>query len=246
MSRVMSVAGLAGVVLVMAAAAPAQAQEIEVSGNVSIANDYAFRGISQTLEEPALQGGLDLGFPMGFYAGVWGSSVNFGEDLGAGPRAQLELDGYAGIAPTVGPLALDLGGIYYTYPGAADGRNYNFFEVYGSAGVEAGPVGVGVSGAYSPDFFAGSGTGFFGGAEASAGIPDTPFGLSGSFGRQWIETNANFGTPDYSVWSAGASADVSGFGLGASVVGTSLDEDECFGGSELCGTRLIVSVGRSL
>ena len=246
MSRVMSVAGLAGVLLVMAGAGPAQAQEVEVSGNVSIANDYAFRGISQTLEEPALQGGLDVGFPMGFYAGVWGSSVNFGEDLGIGPRAQLELDGYAGCAPTVGPIALDLGGIYYGYPGAADERNYDFVELYGSAGAEAGPVSVGLSGAYSPDFFAGSGTGFFGGAEASFGIPDTPVGLNGSFGRQWIEINENFGTPDYSVWTVGASADVAGFGLGANVVGTSLDDNECFGGSDLCGTRVIVSVGRSL
>lgn len=246
MSRALSAAAVGGLLLVVSGAAAAHAQEVEVSGNVSIASDYAFRGISQTLEEPALQGGLDLGLPYGIYAGVWGSSINFGEDLGIGPRAQLELDGYVGITPTVGPLALDLGGIYYGYPGAASARNYDFVELYGSVGRELGPISAGLTGAFSPDFFAGSGRGIFGGVEASAGIPGMPVGVDGAFGRQTIEDHAAFGTPDYTVWSIGGSAEAAGFGFGASVVGTSLEEGECFGGTDLCGTRLIVSVGRSL
>ena len=31
----------------------------EFSGNVSVGTDYVFRGYSQTLEEPTVQGGLD-------------------------------------------------------------------------------------------------------------------------------------------------------------------------------------------
>ena len=57
---------------------------------MAITSDYVYRGISQTLEEPALQGGFDVGTAFGGYLGVWGSSVNFGEDLGVGPRAQAQ------------------------------------------------------------------------------------------------------------------------------------------------------------
>src|SRR5688500_15812419 len=72
--------------------APAPAPACALTGNVGITTDYAFRGISQTLREPALQGGVDLTGPAGMYAGIWGSSLNFGEDLEAGPRAQVEVD----------------------------------------------------------------------------------------------------------------------------------------------------------
>ncbi|MEX2583234.1 MAG: TorF family putative porin, partial [Gemmatimonadota bacterium] len=223
-----------------------QAQEVEVSGNVSLASDYAFRGISQTFEEPAVQGGLDFGGPSGLYAGVWGSTVNFGEDLTIGPRAHMELDVYAGIAPTVAGFDLDVGGLYYAYPGAESDRSYDFFELYGSAGRALGPVGLGVSAAYSPDFFGGSGAGVWYGAEASAGVPGSPITVDGSIGKQSIDDNLTWGTPDYLAWSAGLGAELLGLALGAMVTGTDLSEGDCFGGSDLCNTRVIVSVGRGL
>ncbi|HUE96649.1 MAG TPA: TorF family putative porin [Longimicrobiaceae bacterium] len=247
MSRESFIAGVAGLVLMVGGPMSAQAQEeVEVRGNVSLTSDYTFRGISQTLEEPAVQGGLDVSGPLGLYAGVWGSSINFGEDLGIGPRAQLEMDAYVGIAPSAGPLALDFGALYYGYPGAAEARDYDFVELYGSAGTDIGPVSAGLTGAYSPDFFARSGTGWFGGAEASLAVPGTSIGLDAALGRQWIEINDNFGTPDYTFWSVGATTEVVGLGVGAAVVGPSLDNGQCFGGSDLCRTRLIVSVGRGL
>src|SRR6185437_12234796 len=49
------------------------------SANVGLTTDYVFRGISQSGEEPAIQGGVD--FTCGrFYAGVWGSSIDFDGD----------------------------------------------------------------------------------------------------------------------------------------------------------------------
>ena len=83
MKRMMSVLAVPALLL---ATAPLHAQEEEksglgdwLSGNVSLTSDYTFRGISQTLQQPALQGGMDLRHPSGFYLGTWGSSVNFGE-----------------------------------------------------------------------------------------------------------------------------------------------------------------------
>ena len=68
--------------------------------------------------------------------------------------------------------------------------------------------------------------------------------LDGSFGRQTIEENETWGTPDYTAWSVGASAEVLGASLRAGATGTDLETEECFvGGSELCEPRLILSVG---
>jgi uncharacterized protein (TIGR02001 family) len=229
--------------LLSTGAVAAAAQEVELTGNVSLASDYAFRGISQTLEEPAVQGGLDVAGPAGVYVGAWGSSVNFGEEL---PRAQLELDVYGGIAPSVAGFDLDLGALYYLYPGSKSDNNYDFYELYGGVGRTLGPVGLGVSAAYSPEFFAASGTGVWLGAEASVGVPGTSLTLDGSLGQQSIEDNGRWGTPDYMAWSAGVGTELFGASLGATVTGTDLDEGECFGGAEICNTRVILSVGRGM
>lgn len=237
--------GFTGALLLLVATGTANAQ-VELSGNVLITNDYVFRGLSQTSEEPAVQGGIDLSGPSGLYVGTWGSNLNFGEDLSVGPRAHLELDLYGGIAPSAAGFDFDFGGIYYAYPGAASVRDYNYYELYAGVARALGPVTAGVNGAYSPDFFAASGAATYGGVDLSFGIPQSPVTLDGTVGYQYIELNDVFGTPDYLTWSAGASANVFGLGLGAAVTGTDLDEDDCFGGSDLCAPRFIISVGRDL
>ena len=235
------------------AAAPLQAQEEAssfadwLSGNVSLTTDYTFRGISQTLQQPALQGGMDLRHPSGFYLGTWGSSVNFGEvnldDMG--PRAQLEVDVYGGVGFTLLPVAtFDLGAIYYMYPGAGGARSYDFLELGLGASRTMGPLSAGLQAKYSPDFFAGSGDGIYYGA--SAGIPVSLFTVSGNVGKQLIEDNATFGTPDYVEWGAGASVGWRGFTIGGKVVGTNLEESECFAGTDYCGTRVLASVSRAM
>ena len=60
-----------------------------VSANVSFASDYVWRGMTQS-DGPAIQGGFDFEAESGFYAGIWGSNVNFNDGAGS------ELDYYAG------------------------------------------------------------------------------------------------------------------------------------------------------
>lgn len=58
-------------------AAPASAQsDIDVAFNAGVVSDYVFRGFSQTAEDPAIQGGVDL-TAGSFYAGAWASNVDF-------------------------------------------------------------------------------------------------------------------------------------------------------------------------
>ena len=42
-----------------------------VTGNISLVSDYRFRGISQTFEKPAIQGGFDYAHASGIYLGNW-------------------------------------------------------------------------------------------------------------------------------------------------------------------------------
>ena len=67
------------------------------AGNVALTTDYRYRGITQTFNDPALQGGFVLSHETGLYAGVWGSNVDFGG------TAHLELDSLAAHPKEVAP-----------------------------------------------------------------------------------------------------------------------------------------------
>ena len=95
------------------AAAPASPHSF--SGNMSLVSDYRFRGISQTYHKPALQGGFVYSHSSGFYAGNWNSNINEGAGF---PSGNLEMDFYGGWKNTWGDWGLDLGAIYYAYPGS--------------------------------------------------------------------------------------------------------------------------------
>lgn len=55
--------------------APAAAPAVTATANVNLVSQYRFRGIDQTWNRPAVQGGADLSLPSGVYAGVWASNV---------------------------------------------------------------------------------------------------------------------------------------------------------------------------
>jgi len=100
--------------VLLAAGATAHAQ---LSSTFTMANDYDYRGASQTARDVAMQGSLDYAADSGWYVGAWGSNVDFGRDI----DADLEVDLYTGYAGTIGEgLGWDVGVLYYTYPGESD------------------------------------------------------------------------------------------------------------------------------
>ena len=94
----------------MAGAAAAQ-DAPTVTFNVGLTSDYVFRGVSQTDESPALQGGVDVSSGI-FYGGLWASNVDFYDSTDA------EIDAYVGVKPTFGAVSADFGAIYYGYVNA--------------------------------------------------------------------------------------------------------------------------------
>ena len=108
-----------------AVAADAPASPHTLTANVGLYSQYVFRGLTQTNEEPALQGGFDYAHSSGFYLGVWGSNVSWlRENLtGSTPSStyksggSLELDFYGGYKGTVGDFGYDVGLLQFYYPG---------------------------------------------------------------------------------------------------------------------------------
>lgn len=92
----------------------------DLSGNVTVTNDYIWRGMSQGAEE-AIQAGIDYENDFGFYAGAWTSDVDFGGGV------DREVDLYAGLTrPLVaGVVDLTVGYIKYDY----QGEDFDFEEV---------------------------------------------------------------------------------------------------------------------
>lgn len=220
------------------AQAGTEASDFEFSGNAALTSEYSFRGIAQSDEHPALQGGFDVSHSSGFYAGIWGSNVDFND----GDEASLELDIYGGYSGALDKLNYDLGLIYYVYPGADSALDYDFVEGAVAVGYDFDLFSASASINYSPEYFADSGDAFYYAAAVAVPLP-YDLTLSGHVGYQTIDDNAAFGTPDYTDWSLGIDYDWNGFGLSAQYVDTDLDEPgECADG---CSSRLIFTVSRS-
>ncbi len=222
------------------AAAPAPAQENaygfpgKFTGNAGFVSDYSFRGISQTREKPALQGGIDYAHPSGFYVGVWGSSIDFNDT----DRASLEVDGYGGYSYIIDKWTLDGRFTYYAYPGAKTALDYDYYELGGSVTYDFGIPKLTGSVNYSPDYFGESGTGMY--YSLSTKVPLVyGFGVNGKIGHQSIDDAARFGVPSYTDWSAGITYDWRGFQLGLQYVDTNLSTSKCADG---CDAKGIASV----
>lgn len=188
-----------------------------VSSTITLTNDYDFRGVSQSAEDPALQASIDYADnKSGWYVGAWGSNVNFG-------NADLELDMYTGFTgKTDAGLGWDAGFIYYTY----DESRYNFPEIYSAFSYSFFKAKL----AYTNDWFGrdspGHASAFYLSADANVPVPAVPnLSVVGHIGR--TVGGANFdrytGFGDYTDLSAGVVYTIKKFDLGLKLVTTDAD-----------------------
>ena len=117
----------AAAVAVLLTAGAASAQDTpEIAWNVGVTSDYVFRGYSQTSEDPAIFGGVDLTIGS-FYAGAWASNVDFGDSTDA------EVDLYGGYRAEVSGFAIDVGVVGYLYTSQPSGADYDYAELKAAA-----------------------------------------------------------------------------------------------------------------
>jgi uncharacterized protein (TIGR02001 family) len=225
---------------VFAQASPAAAPEPSpITANVTLVNDYRFRGITQTNYQPAIQGGFDYAHESGLYIGNWNSTINWVNNTTYGTvNAPLEMNFYGGfkkelIAPG---FASDFGVLQYYYPqngiyGQNTMVNPNTTEIYAAQNYTFGPVtGFGKvsygltnifgipnsTGSYYLDLTSNLDTGFWG------------VSLNGHIGYQYVAGQpvssgpvTTAGVLSYTDWKLGATKDFGGgLALSASYVST--------------------------
>lgn len=105
----------------------------ELTANVSVTNNYIWRGLTQSINEGAVQGGIDYASESGFYAGTWTSNVSYD----AQDAYSYEHDMYFGFAGEASGLSYDIGYLYYNYD---ENAGFDFGEVYATIGM--GPASV--------------------------------------------------------------------------------------------------------
>jgi uncharacterized protein (TIGR02001 family) len=211
----------------------------EVAGNVTMATDYRFRGISQLKDSPspAIQGGFDLEFAEGFYVGTWASNVNFSEGA-------IEIDYYGGYSADLNEaVSYDVGVLYYSYPrDGVSGVDLDYWEVYGSIDWKGFTFGL----HYSPDYFAETDDFYYPYVDYSYDYDRWSF--SAHLGYNAFAEDDFLGNDDkYIDYSVGVTTDEWGVTWGLSLVGTDLDDDsDCFGDEDLCSLTVVASISKSL
>jgi uncharacterized protein (TIGR02001 family) len=220
---ILSISVAAAVAAPGLAAAQAAQSPHTFTGNVGLFSDYRFRGLSQTFERAALQGGFDYSHASGFYAGNWNSNVS----SALYPNANLEMDFYGGYKQAFGDFGVDLGAIYYYYPGSlATITNAQTGGTCTGCRIDNTELYVGGTWKFLSlkyfhaidDFFA---------------VPDTKnswyldgtatfdlgggWGLVGHVGRQKVK---RFDDASYTDWKLGVTKDIGGFVFGAAYVDT--------------------------
>lgn len=198
-------------------AAPAPAPTPALTGNIGVVSNYIFRGISQTQNHPALQGGFDYNHASGFYVGTWASNVAWvtRSDYKYKDNNSLEVDLYGGYKGAFADdFTYDVGLIKYYYPGTSMGNvTPDTMEVYGAIGWKfitlkysqtISQYMVGWSGTNGENT---RGSGYLD-LSANYDLGDG-WGVQGHVGHQKIK---NYSDASYTDWKLGVTKDV-GFGV---------------------------------
>jgi uncharacterized protein (TIGR02001 family) len=215
--------------------------------NVNLLSQYRFRGIDQTWGRPAVQGGVDVSLPQGFYAGLWASNIS-GNSY---PGGNLELDYHAGYNGKLGDdVTFTVGGYGYWYPGAnydqaacpsaayaapcaLPSQDMNTFEVNGGVTWRWFSYKLSVS---ATDYFgANTSTGYSRNTrgtlyhDLTATWPVTgSLSLTGHVGR--TDVHGSYGTinPDYTDWRVALAQTFEG-GWNASIAAIGASNDTMYG-----------------
>lgn len=246
------------------AAAPAAAEEKPswkgpfggtFNANFTFATDYSYRGISQTMRNPAFQMGFGYEtpqisdkIPVSAYISTWGSNVIF-----PGTGATFELDTIGGLRLKAlnEKLLVDLSWMRYNYPGSVPDIGFQEYGLLVGYDFDVAQLTFGVH--YSPNFFNSSGYAWYKQLLASVPLPfiklheDIAFKLFGSIGNQFVANNAAYGisSNNYWDWQTGLTMTAFTVDFSVSYIGTSVSSYQNCGNTQNCANRVLFTVSKT-
>lgn len=225
--------------------AVAPAWDIAFGG--AIMTDYISRGITQSDHGPAVNAYFEPRFNISptwqLYLGIAGTSTRLPQT----PSAEIDL--YGGVRPTFGPLALDLGAIYYWYPhgslilypnGNISLAEQSYWEIYLKPTWTVNDmITLGANGYFFNSWLNTGASGSYLSATAKVTLPGMPtdwgWYVSGEVGRLALgtpkfnlavyPTPADF--PDYTTWNVGLGLTYKVFTFDLRYYGTDLTKSNC-------------------
>ena len=257
MKKLIAAAGFAALVAAVPSVGMAQdkkeASPHTFTGNLNLVSEYRYRGISQTNNKPAVQGGFDYAHASGVYVGTWLTNVSWLSDGGAGTVSNsLEWDIYGGYKGAVGDFGYDVGLLYYYYPGKypAGFNSPDTLEAYIAGSYKT--VTLKYSHALTDlfGFIDSKGAGYL---DLSATYDlGNGFGLVGHYGYQMVPSTNGRSRSDcsYGDWKVGVTTEVVGMTVGLSYIGTGAkgDAGQCYRNAfnrDLGKGNVVLSVGKT-
>lgn len=206
----------------------------EMTVNATLASDYIFRGVSQTLEDPAVQAGFDVAHTSGIFAGVWSSNVDFQDRGPSDDQADQEVDLYVGYGTELNSdWSVDATAIRYIYPGTAGDSDLDYNELLFVAHFrDVASVLIG----YSNDVFNIGKRGIYYGVSGNLPLANDVL-LTASAGYYDLDDALN---DNYVDWSIGAEFSTGIFTSRLAYVDTDSTGEDLFGDN--ADSRLVFSV----
>ena len=245
--------------IVAAILAPITLAETNYTGSITMTSDYVWRGVSQTSNRGAVQGGFEYNLAgLGIVAGLWGSSVyvdpvySIGLSDPADPTSDpavivseasdlyLEVDLYAGLDFAVGANR-DIGFrmLYteYRYPGASSAFDFDEYSV------SLDLLDLHIDFVYSEDYLAsGEATTWL---YVDYTLPVFGFDLRLGTGMAESEGNIFGGSDSYTSYTIGLGFSTLGINFGVDLQSTNLDESSDFCANSICDTTTSFYLSKS-
>lgn len=216
------------------------------SGSVLLTSNYVYRGVTNSDDNPAIQGTLEYRLETGLlgtsaYIGTFASNTELEGDT---DTSNIEIDALFGIRGDIGDTGLkwDLGGAYYSYPGTRSADNFNYWEIPLILIYQATDLlEIELFNAVTPEYQFNTGIANYCRGTLSFDFPSPYVALNvyGGVGYQYVEKNVS-GTD----WILGTTATIKGVDFGIAYTDTNYSRGAC-GGTNDCSAKAVFTVGAS-
>lgn len=217
-----------------------------ISGSVALTSNYIDRGVTNSDNDPAIQGTLEYALETGVlgtsvYIGTFASNAKLEGDT---DTSHVEIDALFGIRGDVGETGLswDLGGAYYAYPGTARRDNFDYWEIPLILTYKATEwLEIEFFDAPTPEYQFNTGIGNYSSGKLTFDIANPYVGwqVFAGVGYQYIEKDAS-GTD----WILGTTVTIKGVDFTVAYTDTNYDARAC-GGNNQCDAKAVFTVGAS-